>query len=134
MVYYYGKVNEKVVDYLNLDRKSLYQYRDGGYLILMSAISRLAVKLNIQIGNGFVDMYRRTLLQVGGVLLTQQESKDEQDEKAEHPMPQAIDERFRIESNTDEDLLGEALGETEGEEDILTEEETEVSDEQSVSE
>jgi hypothetical protein len=123
MAYFYGKVNDKVLSYLKVNKDCLYQYRDGGYLIAMSTMNKLAEKLNISIGSGFEDMYRRTLAQVGGVLMTQQESKDEQDGLVSHPMPIAIDVRFRTaaqtatvsattnESSSDEDLLNENLGE-----------------------
>lgn len=144
-MYYYGKVNTKVVEYLDLDTRELVRYPDGGYLIASSKVMDLATKLNIRInsnlssGDRIYDLLTRTMAQVGGVLLTQQESKNEQDGQVVHTMPNAIDARFKTvvaastESSNqeeDEELLNAALGETEE----VTEEETEVSDEQSVSE
>jgi hypothetical protein len=144
-MYYYGKVNTKVVEYLDLDTRELVRYPDGGYLIASSKVMDLATKLNIRINSNLssrdriYDLFTRTMAQVGGVLLTQQESKNEQDGQITHTMPNAIDARFKMvvatstESSSDEgdeELLNAALGETEE----VTEEETEVSDEQSVSE
>jgi hypothetical protein len=138
MIYYYGKVNSKVLDFMNVEKESLYQYADGGYLILQTTMRNLATRLKIQMNGNWLDLYQRTMAQVGGLVLTQQESKDEQDGKVSHPMPQAIDQRFRVEvektsaTESEDDIPTTDEGEEQSSDNIT--EETEVGNEQSVSE
>lgn len=88
----YVKVNRKVVEFLGLQNDRT-QFRDGNFLLWMQDLMVFGNLIN----------FRSTLSQIGAIALTGEEAREEQDGVTNRPLPTATDERFIIETASQED-------------------------------
>ena len=86
MIYPYIKVNRKVVDYLGVTNDR-YQFPDGNYMLWKFDLLPLG-------GNN-----EETIRMVGGVGMTSEQVREEQHGGTPTPLPEAEDERFRMDEN-----------------------------------
>lgn len=88
----YVKVNRKVVEFLGLQNDRT-QFRDGNFLLWMQDLMVFGNLIN----------FERILSQIGAIPLTGEEARQEQDGVMNRPLPTATDERFIIETASQED-------------------------------
>lgn len=88
----YVKVNRKVVEFLGLQNDRT-QFRDGNFLLWMQDLMVFGNLIN----------FRSILSQIGAIALTGEEAREEQDGVTNRPLPTATDERFIIETASQED-------------------------------
>lgn len=88
----YVKVNRKVVEFLGLQNDRT-QFRDGNFLLWMQDLMVFGNLIN----------FGSILSQIGGIALTGEEARQEQDGVTNRPLPTATDERFIIETASQED-------------------------------
>lgn len=88
----YVKVNRKVVEFLGLQNDRT-QFRDGNFLLWMQDLMVFGNLIN----------FGSILSQIGGIALTGEEAREEQDGVTSRPLPTATDERFIIETASQED-------------------------------
>lgn len=81
----YIKVNKKVADYLGVT-EFRNQFKDGAYMLCRSDLTRFS-----SFGNEF-----QIAEQIGGVVLSMNEALEEQSGVRNRPLPEAIDERFKM--------------------------------------
>jgi len=117
MIYQYIKANPKVAEYLGIATQRL-QFPDGNYMLWKFDLLPLG-------GNN-----DETIRMIGGVGMDSNQCRNEQRGVTVTPMPEALDERFKIERNGgDTDALTPSEGET-----ATGGEETEQENEETVSE
>jgi hypothetical protein len=117
MIYQYIKANPKVAEYLGIATQRL-QFPDGNYMLWKFDLLPLG-------GNN-----DETIRMIGGVGMDSNQCRNEQRGVTVTPMPEALDERFKIERNGgDTDELTPSEGET-----TTGGEETEQENEETVSE
>jgi hypothetical protein len=103
---YYAKVNKKVFAFMNKGWRN--QLKDGNYIIFQSDLMWLGNELGIKFqtggGTAYADTYKQFVQevaeQVGGLLLTVYEAKEEQDGTTLRELPAALDQRFVLEADT----------------------------------
>lgn len=83
----YVKVNRKVVEFLGLQNDRT-QFKDGNFLLWMQDLMVFGNLIN----------FGSILSQIGGIALTGEEAREEQDGVTNRPLPTATDERFIIET------------------------------------
>ena len=88
----YVKVNRKVVEFLGLQNDRT-QFKDGCFLLWMQDLMVFGSLIN----------FGRILSQIGAIPLTGEEARQEQDGVMNRPLPTATDERFIIETASQED-------------------------------
>lgn len=88
----YVKVNRKVVEFLGLQNDRT-QFKDGCFLLWMQDLLVFGNLIN----------FESILSQIGAIPLTGEEARQEQDGKTNRPLPTATDERFIIETASQED-------------------------------
>lgn len=88
----YVKVNRKVVEFLGLQNDRT-QFKDGCFLLWMQDLMVFGSLIN----------FGRILSQIGAIPLTGEEARQEQDGVTNRPLPTATDERFIIETASQED-------------------------------
>lgn len=88
----YVKVNRKVVEFLGLQNDRT-QFRDGNFLLWMQDLMVFGNLIN----------FESILSQIGAIALTGEEAREEQDGVTNRPLPTATDERFVIETASQED-------------------------------
>lgn len=88
----YVKVNRKVVEFLGLQNDRT-QFRDGNFLLWMQDLMVFGNLIN----------FGSILSQIGAIALTGEEARQEQDGVTNRPLPTATDERFIIETASQED-------------------------------
>ena len=88
----YVKVNRKVVEFLGLQNDRT-QFRDGNFLLWMQDLMVFGNLIN----------FESILSQIGAIALTGEEAREEQDGVTNSPLPTATDERFIIETASQED-------------------------------
>lgn len=88
----YVKVNRKVVEFLGLQNDRT-QFKDGNFLLWMQDLMVFGNLIN----------FGSILSQIGGIALTGEEARQEQDGVTNRPLPTATDERFIIETASQED-------------------------------
>ena len=88
----YVKVNRKVVEFLGLQNDRT-QFRDGNFLLWMQDLMVFGNLIN----------FESILSQIGAIALTGEEAREEQDGVTNRPLPTATDERFIIETASQED-------------------------------
>lgn len=106
----YIKVNKKVADYLGVT-EFRNQFKDGAYMLCRSDLTRFS-----SFGNEF-----QIAEQIGGVVLSMNEALEEQSGAYNRPLPEAIDERFKMptppaDTKTTNTLDATATGEQQSEE------------------
>lgn len=114
----YVKANRKVVEFLGLQNDRT-QFKDGCFLLWMQDLMVFGNLMN----------FGSILSQIGAIPLTGEEARQEQDGEMNRPLPTATDERFIIEtvsqddsSTGSEDVIGsEGAGSGEGSEDAGSE-------------
>lgn len=89
----YVKANRKVVEFLGLQNDRT-QFRDGNFLLWMQDLMVFGNLIN----------FGSILSQIGAIALTGEEAREEQDGVTNRPLPTATDERFIIETASQEDL------------------------------
>jgi hypothetical protein len=97
---YYAKVNKKVFTFMSKGWRN--QLKDGNYIIFQSDLMWLGNELGIKFqtggGTAYADTYKQFVQevaeQVGGLLLTVYEAKEEQDGTTLRELPTALDQRF----------------------------------------
>lgn len=87
----YIKVNAKVVEYLDL-AKDRYKLNDGNYLLWQSDMLKFGKLADLP----------ELVKQIGGVLLTPHEAREEQEEVVVRHLPTATDSRF-VEGDTNKE-------------------------------
>jgi hypothetical protein len=103
---YYAKVNKKVFTFMSKGWRN--QLKDGNYIIFQSDLMWLGNELDIKFqtggGTAYADTYKQFVQevaeQVGGLLLTVYEAKDEQDGTTLRELPAALDQRFVLDDDT----------------------------------
>ena len=108
----YIKANPKVAKYLHLENDRL-QLKDGNYILWQGDMTAF----------GPLPMLNDTLAQIGGIALMPHEAKQEQDGSVVRPLPTATDERFIMETVTEQPTdkpQPEAEEKTEGESEETT--------------
>lgn len=88
----YVKVNRKVVEFLGLQNDRT-QFKDGNFLLWMQDLMVFGNLIN----------FESILSQIGAIALTGEEAREEQDGVTNRPLPTATDERFIIETASQED-------------------------------
>lgn len=88
----YVKVNRKVVEFLGLQNDRT-QFKDGCFLLWMQDLMVFGNLIN----------FGSILSQIGAIALTGEEARQEQDGVTNRPLPTATDERFVIETASQED-------------------------------
>lgn len=88
----YVKVNRKVVEFLGLQNDRT-QFKDGNFLLWMQDLMVFGNLMN----------FESILSQIGAIALTGEEAREEQDGVTNRPLPTATDERFIIETASQED-------------------------------
>lgn len=88
----YVKVNRKVVEFLGLQNDRT-QFKDGNFLLWMQDLMVFGNLIN----------FESILSQIGAIALTGEEAREEQDGVTNRPLPTATDERFVIETASQED-------------------------------
>lgn len=88
----YVKVNRKVVEFLGLQNDRT-QFKDGCFLLWMQDLMVFGNLIN----------FGSILSQIGAIPLTGEEARQEQDGVTNRPLPTATDERFIIETASQED-------------------------------
>ena len=110
-IYPYIKVNKKVVDFLGVTNDR-YQFEDGNYMLWKFDL--------LPLGGNNDD----TLRMIGGVGMSSEQARDEQLGVTVTPLPEAEDERFRMDEN--EIMEAQAEAEPAAEENAEEVEEEEV--------
>ena len=87
----YIKANPKVAAYLHLENDRL-KLKDGNYILWQGDMTAF----------GPLPMLSATLTQIGGIALMPHEAKQEQDGTVVRPLPVATDERFIMETVTEQ--------------------------------
>lgn len=87
----YIKANQKVAAYLHLENDRL-RLKDGNYILWQGDMTAF----------GPLPMLSATLTQIGGIALMPHEAKQEQDGTVVRPLPAATDERFMMETATEQ--------------------------------
>ena len=88
----YVKANRKVVEFLGLQNDRT-QFKDGCFLLWMQDLMVFGNLMN----------FESILSQIGAIPLTGEEARQEQDGETNRPLPTATDERFIIETASQED-------------------------------
>lgn len=96
------KANPKVAEYLGLTEVRN-RMPDGNYMLWQADMLSFAP----------IPLILETCKQIGALALQPHEARQEQDGEVCRPLPEALDERFRIEQPAEEDPTGEASEETE---------------------
>lgn len=118
----YVKVNRKVVEFLGLQNDRT-QFRDGNFLLWMQDLMVFGNLIN----------FESILSQIGAIALTGEEAREEQDGVTNRPLPTATDERFIIETASQEESSASPKDVT-GSEGAGSEEGSEGSSEEAASE
>ena len=87
----YIKANQKVAAYLHLENDRL-RLKDGNYILWQGDMTAF----------GPLPMLNDTLTKIGGIALMPHEAKQEQDGTVVRPLPVATDERFIMETVTEQ--------------------------------
>ena len=87
----YIKANQKVAAYLHLENDRL-KLKDGNYILWQGDMTAF----------GPLPMLNDTLTKIGGIALMPHEAKQEQDGTVVRPLPVATDERFIMETVTEQ--------------------------------
>ena len=87
----YIKANPKVAAYLHLENDRL-KLKDGNYILWQGDMTAFAP----------LPMLNDTLTKIGGIALMPHEAKQEQDGTVVRPLPVATDERFMMETATEQ--------------------------------
>lgn len=87
----YIKANPKVAAYLHLENDRL-KLKDGNYILWQGDMTAF----------GPLPMLNDTLTKIGGIALMPHEAKQEQDGTVVRPLPVATDERFMMETVTEQ--------------------------------
>ena len=87
----YIKANPKVAAYLHLENDRL-KLKDGNYILWQGDMTAF----------GPLPMLNDTLTKIGGIALMPHEAKQEQDGTVVRPLPVATDERFMMETLTEQ--------------------------------
>ena len=87
----YIKANPKVAAYLHLENDRL-KLKDGNYILWQGDMTAF----------GPLPMLNDTLTQIGAIALMPHEAKQEQDGTVVRPLPVATDERFIMETATEQ--------------------------------
>ena len=87
----YIKANQKVAAYLHLENDRL-RLKDGNYILWQGDMTAF----------GPLPMLNDTLTKIGGIALMPHEAKQEQDGTVVRPLPVATDERFIMETATEQ--------------------------------
>ena len=87
----YIKANQKVAAYLHLENDRL-KLKDGNYILWQGDMTSF----------GPLPMLNDTLTKIGGIALMPHEAKQEQDGTVVRPLPVATDERFMMETVTEQ--------------------------------
>ena len=115
MIYPYIKVNSKVTDYLGVTNDR-YRFPDGNYMLWKFDLMDLG-------GNN-----DDTLRMIGGVGMTSEQVRDEQNGVTTTPLPEAEDERFRLIAAAVEPATEEEPVEESEEEEVTEQEQSEEGD------
>lgn len=102
MIYPYIKVNKKVVDFLEIT-EDRYKFDDGNYMLWKFDLMPLG-------GNN-----DETIRMIGGVGMTSEQVREEQQGGEPTPLPVAEDERFRIDESEEADEQVESVEEEQDE-------------------
>jgi hypothetical protein len=98
---YYAKVNSRVYEKFNFSVGERQQLKDTNYILWQADLVKLGNELNIPIGKNFEDYLQRVAAEVGALILTPKEAKQEQDGDVTRTLPKANDARFVIETAVD---------------------------------
>ena len=114
----YIKANQKVAAYLHLENDRL-RLKDGNYILWQGDMTAF----------GPLPMLNDTLTKIGGIALMPHEAKQEQDGTVVRPLPVATDERFIMETVTEqpEDENNTTDVQPDGDGNVPTSEESEAS-------
>jgi hypothetical protein len=96
---FHAKVNKKVWEFQNFAPNDRFQCKDGTYILWQADLVNIGSKLGMTIGTDYTKFLSDVCEQVGGVLLTLAEAKEEQD-NPKRTLPKALDERFVVETPT----------------------------------
>ncbi len=118
---YHAKVNKKVWEYQNFRVNERFQCKDGNYIIWQADLVNIGSKLGMTIGGSIYTFLEEVCKQIGAVLLTLKEAKEEQDGEVTRTLPVAEDVRFQLEG---------IVGNSEDKEESPTEESTEENEEE----
>ncbi|MFA5651064.1 MAG: hypothetical protein WC914_07970 [Proteiniphilum sp.] len=89
---FYVKANKKVAEHLKLD-KDRNTVKDGNYLLWQADMLHFGPLTDLS----------STLALIGGIALLPHEARQEQDGTVTRVLPEATDERFKLETNNEEE-------------------------------
>jgi hypothetical protein len=107
IINYHCKANKKVWAYQNFRVNDRYQCKDGNYILWQNDMVNIGSKLGMTIGSDFRQFLVDVCEQIGAVLLTLPEAKEEQDGTVTRTLPTAIDVRFQLDGVTVDEAVAE---------------------------
>jgi hypothetical protein len=103
IINYHCKANKKVWAFQNFRVNDRYQCEDGNYILWQSDMVNIGSKLGLTIGSDFRQFLVDVCEQIGAVLLTLPEAKEEQDGTVTRTLPTALDVRFQLDGAASND-------------------------------
>jgi hypothetical protein len=97
---YHAKVNKKVWEFMNFLVNDRFQCKDGNFILWQADLVNIGSKLGLTIDSDIRTFLEEVCEQIGAVLLTLKEAKEEQDGKVTRTLPVAEDVRFQLEGST----------------------------------
>jgi hypothetical protein len=98
---YYCKANKKVWEFKGFRANDRYQLKDGNFILWQADILSIGSKLGMSIGkDGLTKFLSRVCEQIGAVLLTIDQTKEEQDGTTTTAMPTPLDDRFKMDNTS----------------------------------
>lgn len=107
IINYHCKANKKVWAYQNFRVNDRYQCKDGNYILWQNDMVNIGSKLGMTIGSDFRQFLVDVCEQIGAVLLTLPEAKEEQDGTVTRTLPTALDVRFQLDGETADEVTAE---------------------------
>jgi hypothetical protein len=107
IINYHCKANKKVWAYQNFRVNDRYQCKDGNYLLWQNDMVNIGSKLGMTNGSDFRQFLVDVCEQIGAVLLTLPEAKEEQDGTVTRTLPTALDVRFQLDGETADEAVTE---------------------------